>query len=195
MSKGIMAGVIGVIAVLIIIIGISLGVGYNRLITKDEDINSKYAQIEVRLQERHDKIGQLIATVDGLQEHAETIYNAITEARQAYADAIADGDMDALIEADAQEALALTDVLLVVEDNPLITASGGYYTLMDEISSMESALAVARRDYNNAVQEYNTSVRKFPTVLYAGIFGFEQDLDYWKMNDGADEVPEIDFGN
>lgn len=195
MNKTIFAGVVGAVLLVFIIIGVSLGVGYNRLVTKDEDINSKYGQIEVRLQERHDKIGQLIATVDGLQEHAETIYNAITAAREAYATAVANDDMDALIEADAQEALAITDVLLVVEDNPLITASGGYYTLMDEISSMESALAVARRDFNNAVQEYNTSVRKFPTVLYAGMFGFDKDLDYWKMSDGAEDVPEIDFGD
>lgn len=156
MNKPIVLGMISAIVLIVGILAISLGTGYNRLVTKDEDIASKYSQIEVRLQERHDKIGQLIATVDGLQEHAETIYNAITEARQAYADAIASEDMDALIAADAQEALAITDVLLVVEDNPLITASGGYYTLMDEISSMESALAVARRDFNNAVQEYNT---------------------------------------
>lgn len=194
MNKTVLYGIIGTFVLFVIIIGISLGVGYNRLVTKDEDINSKYSQIEVRLQERHDKIGQLIATVDGLQEHAETIYNAITEAREAYAEAIAEGDMDALIDADAQAALALTDVLLVVEDNPLITAGSGYTALMDEISSMESALAVARRDYNEAVQEYNTSVRKFPTVIYAGMFGFEKDLTYWKMNDGADEVPEINFG-
>lgn len=195
MNKTVLWGILGTVAILVIIIGTSLGVGYNRLVTKDEDINAKYSQIEIRLQERHDKIGQLVGTVEGLQEHAETIYNAITEARQAYADAVANSDMDALIEADAMEAQAVTDLLVVVEDNPLITATSGFTALMDEISSMESALAVARRDYNTAVQEYNTSVRRFPTVLYAGMFGFERDLEYWKMNDGADEVPEINFGD
>ncbi len=195
MNKTLIYGVLAAIALVLAIIGLSLGVGYNRLVTKDEDIDAKYSQIEIRLQERHDKIGQLVGTVEGLQEHAETIYNAITEAREAYADAVANSDMDALIEADAMEAQAVTDLLVVVEDNPLITATAGFTSLMDEISSMESALAVARRDYNTAVQEYNTSVRKFPTVLYAGMFGFERDLEYWKMNDGADEVPEINFGD
>jgi len=187
--------VIGVLAVFVVVIGISLISGYNSLVDVDEDISAKYAQIENRLQERHDKIGQIIAAVDGLQAHAEEIYNAITTARQAYADAILSGDMDALIAADAGEALALTQVLAVVEDNPLISATGGYYALIDEISSMESALSIARRDYNEAVQDYNVAVRKFPKVLYASLFGFEKEMPYWKINDGADEVPVIDFGN
>lgn len=186
--------VIGVLAVFVVVIGISLITGYNSLVDVDEDISAKYAQIENRLQERHDKIGQIIAAVDGLQAHAEEIYNAITAARQAYADAILSGDMDALIAADAGEAIALTQVLAVVEDNPLISATGGYYALIDEISSMESALSIARRDYNEAVQDYNVAVRKFPKVLYASLFGFEKEMPYWKINDGADEVPVIDFG-
>ena len=65
--------------------------------------------------------------------------------------------------------------------------------LIDEISSIESSLAVARRDYNEAVQDYNASVRRFPRVLYAGMFGFDKSVEYWKMNDGADEVPVIEF--
>lgn len=193
MNKKILLPVLSVIVVIILVFGIGLIVGYNNLVDLDEDINSKYAQIEVRLQERHDKIGQILDAVQGLQEHAVTIYNAITSARAAYASAVTSNDIDAMVEADAAEASALSSLLVVVEDNPLITATGGYYSLIDEISSMESALAVARRDYNNAVQDYNTSVRKFPRVLYASVFGFEKDIPYWKMNDGADEVPEIVF--
>ncbi len=186
---------LGVILAFLLFVGFSLMASYNNLVELDEQINSSHSQIEVRLQERHDKIGQLLGAINGLQEHAETIYDAITAARQAYANAISSGDMDAIIAADAQEAVALTDVLLVVEDNPLITATAGYVALIDEISSMESALAVARRDYNESVQSFNTRVRKFPTVLFVTAFGFEKELEYWKMNDGADEVPVIDFGD
>lgn len=186
---------IGVVVAFIVFVGISLIVSYNNLVELDEEINQSYSQIEVRLQERHDKIGQLLGTISGLQEHAETIYNAIVAARQAYADAIAGGDMDALIAADAAEALAITDVLLVVEDNPLITATSGYSALITEIASMEAALAVARRDYNLAVQSFNTKARKFPTVMFVSAFGFDKEVEYWKMNDGADEVPVIDFGD
>ena len=176
-----------------LLVALSMIGGYNGLVNLDEDINSKYAQIEVRLQERHDKIGQILGAVTGLQEHAESIYTMITDARTAYAQAVSDGDMDAMIEADALTALSFAELLVVVEDNPLITANAGYYQLIDEISSMESALAVARRDFNEAVEVYNAAVRRFPRVLYASMFGFEKNLAYWKMNDGADEVPVIEF--
>lgn len=183
---------LGIFGFIVVLLGIMLITGYNGLVTLDTNIDGKYAQIENRLQERHDKIGQVLGAVSGLQEHAETIYNAITAARAAYASA---STMEELIEADTAEAIAFTDLLVVVEDNPLITATGGYYALIDEISSMESALSVARRDYNEAVQDYNASVRRFPRVLYASLFGFEREVDYWKMNDGADEVPVIDFND
>ncbi len=187
--------VIGAFVLLLVAFGISIAVSYNNLVDLDEDISYNYSQIENRLQERHDKIGQILGAVEGLQEHAETIYDAITAARAAYASASSTGDIEALIAADAQEALALTDLLVVVEDNPLITATSAYNGLIDEISSMESALSVARRDYNIAVQSYNAKVRKFPTVIVAGMFNFDGDLPYWKMNDGADEVPVVDFGD
>lgn len=76
-----------------------------------------------------------------------------------------------MIAADALEALAMTQLLVVIEDNPLITAGAGYQALIDSISSFESALFVARRDYNDAVADYNIMVRKFPKVLYASLFG------------------------
>jgi LemA protein len=184
-----------IVLIVLLILGIGLITGYNSLVTLDEDISGKYSQIENRLQERHDKIGQIVASVSGLQEHAESIYTQITQARAAYAAAVAANDTEAMIEADALEAIALTNLLVVVEDNPLITANAGYYALIDEISAMESALSVARRDYNEDVQSYNTSVRRFPRVLYASLLGFEREMTYWKMNDGADEVPVIDFGD
>jgi LemA protein len=182
-------------AFLVVIFLVGMIFGYNNLVDLDVSIDGKYSQIEVRLQERHDKIPMIVATVEGLQEHAETIYNMITSARAAYASAEASGDMDAMIAADALEAIAITELIAVVEDNPLVTATSGYLALIDEISGIESALAVARRDYNNAVQEYNASVRKFPRVLYASFLGFEKDLSFWRMNEGADEVPVIDFSD
>ncbi|PKK86230.1 MAG: hypothetical protein CVV63_04535, partial [Tenericutes bacterium HGW-Tenericutes-8] len=144
----------GVIFLFLVIIGISLIVGYNNLVDLDEDIQGKYAEVENRLQERHDKIGQVVDAVDGLQEYALSVYEAITAARTAYNAA---DSLEELIEADALTAAAFTDLLVVVEDNPNINVSSGYVALIDEISSMESALSVARRDYNESVQDYNAS--------------------------------------
>lgn len=187
--------IIAVVAVVVVFLGLTAILGYNRLVNLDEDINYYQSQIENRLEERHNKIGQILNVVIGLQEHAETIYEAITDARQAYADAKASGNIEDMIEADALEAMSFTDVLIAIEDNPLITAQSGFDTLIAEISSMESALSVARRDYNNSVADYNVGVRKFPAILYASLFGFDREAVYWKMSEGAEEVPVIDFGD
>lgn len=184
---------LGISGLIVLILSIMLITGYNSLVRMDNNVEGKYAQIENRLQQRYELIGQVLGAVSGLQQHSENIWTMITNARQAYASA---QTIDELIQADAAQAVAFTSVLAVIEDNPqLINANSGYYALIDQISSMESQLAVARRDYNEAVQSYNTSVRMFPRVLYASLFGFERKLDYWKMNDGSDEVPIIDFND
>ncbi|MDD4070656.1 MAG: LemA family protein [Candidatus Izemoplasmatales bacterium] len=187
--------VLAIVGVVVAVFSIITIFSYNHLVNMDEDVSLYYSQIDNRLQERHDKIGQILAVVNGLQEHAETIYNAITAARTAYAEAKAANDIEGMIEADALEAVAFTDVLIAIEDNPLITAESGFQSLIYEISGMESALSQARKDYNEAVADYNRGVRKFPSVIFANLFGFESERDYWKMNEGADEVPEIDFGD
>jgi LemA protein len=188
-SKNVVLGSIGFIVVLLLVLLVS---GYNGLVNLDEDIDAKYSQVENRLQERHDKIGQILGAVSGLQEHAESIYQMITDARAQYASS---ESLDDLIQADAAAAVAFTDLLVVVEDNPNITATSAYYALIDEISSMESALSIARRDYNDSVKDYNASVRRFPRIMYASLFNFEKEYDYWKINDGADEVPVIEFND
>ena len=184
--------ILGLIGLLLILIAIIMITTYNNLVDLDEDIHGKYSQIENRLRERSDKINQIVASVSGLQEHAESIYNAITSARQAYQSA---QTMEELIAADAAQALAFSNFLVVVEDNPNITATSAYNELIYEISMMESTLSVARRDYNLSVQDYNASVRRFPRVFFANLFGFEKSYEYWKINDGADEVPAIDFND
>lgn len=184
--------ILGIIGLLLILIAIIMITTYNGLVNMDEDISAKYSQVENRLQERSDKINQIVLSVSGLQEHAESIYNAITSARLAYQSA---QTMEELIAADAAQAIAFTSLLAVVEDNPNITASQAYNELIYEISMMESTLSVARRDYNLSVQTYNAAVRRFPRVFFVNLLGFEKSYDYWKINDGADEVPVIDFND
>ena len=189
-GKSVALIVSAILGVFVLIIGISLIVGYNGLVVLEEDITGKYEQVENRLLERHDKIGLIVQSVEGLQAHELAVYQAIVDARIAYANATT---MDDLINADNLEAIALTNLLVVMENYPDIAAAGGFYMLIDEISSMESALSQARRDYNLAVQDYNVETRKFPKVLYAKLLGFETTYEYWKLNDGEDDLPVIDF--
>jgi len=138
---------------------------------------------------------QLIAAVEGLEDHAETIYDKVVSARGLYDAAVASGNPDEIIAADAAEAEALADFVayMLVEDDPDVNAMAAYGQLMGDIEWLEGTLAVARRDYNESVLAYNTSVLKFPRVLYASMFGFARSYEYWKMNDGADEIPVVDF--
>jgi LemA protein len=179
--------------VLIFVIG--LWSGYNSLVDADVAIDETYTSIEGRLQQRFDTINSFVATIEGLQEHAESIYDMITSARTQYLTAKASGNIDELIEADAAQVQAMNQLLLLMEDNPAnINALAGYQALLDTIASLESQLFVARRDYNEAVADYNASVRRFPKVLYASMLGFETEKPFWRLSEGAGEVPVIDFG-
>ncbi|MFA5006198.1 MAG: LemA family protein [Candidatus Izemoplasmatales bacterium] len=193
--KKILAIVVAVLGILVVTVAITLITGYNGLVESEAKIHANESQIEIRLQERHDMLGQLIAAVGGLQEHEQAIYDAIVSARGLYDNAVESGDPDAVIAADAAEAQALSDFLayVVVEDNPELTVDDAYYELMDAIELTEGMLAVARYDYNQSVLAYNVDVRKFPKVLYASMFGFAGSYEYWKMNGGADEIPVVDF--
>lgn len=177
----------------ILLVLISVIVGYNSLVESDEEVDRTQSEVVNRLNQRQDLIGQLVPTVEGLQEHEKGIYDKITDARIAFADAKNIGDIEGMVEADALQVEAMNQLIVVVEDNPELQTTAAFTGLMDNISAMESSIAQARRDYNNSVSEYNKSVRKFPKMIYASLFGFENDKPYWKMNDGADEIPQIDF--
>lgn len=194
-SKGIVLGLAGFVSLLILITGITLMVGYNRLVDLDESINGKMAQVDNRLQERKDKIDQLVDVVEGYTTVEQSIYTMITNARTSYAAAKVAGDADGMAEADALEIQAINALLAIVEDNPEIKSSQVYISLMIEISSMESALSTARLRYNEAVETYNRSARQFPRILFVQMFDFDTSKTYWKINDGAGEVPDINFGD
>lgn len=190
-KTGIIIG--AVTGVIVITLGVMLITGYNGLVTRKQDISAKEGQIQVRLQERHDKITMIVAAVNGLEQYALDVYEQITAARAAYASAEATENFAGLVNADALESVALTNLIAVVEDNPDLGVSEAYTSLIDEIASIESALAVARRDYNTAVQEYNNGAQTFPNNVYTAIFGFDKEVDYWKTNDGSSEIPSVIF--
>lgn len=195
MKSGIRIALI-VVALLVVIVGGSLIGGYNALVDRDIAVDEAFTTIEGRLQQRYDTIGQMVGAIEGLQEQQSEIYEMITDARTQYLNAKQSGDVEALVEADAAQAEAMMQLLAIVESNPEgLNVGALYYTLMDTIASLENQLFVARRDYNEAVADYNVSTRRFPSVLYAQMFGFERELPYWRLSDGAGEVPVIDIGS
>lgn len=195
MKKGVLIAIVSIVLV-VIILGSTTIVNYNSLVNADEDVALASSQVTSRLNQRQALINQLVPTVVGLQEHALEIYTLITAAREAYSIASAANDLAGMIEADAAEAVAINQLLAVMEDNPSeIFAGEGFLELMQEIAGMEASIAYHRGLYNDAVSEYNRDVRSFPKMIFASMFHFDDSKPYWKMNDGAETIPQIDFTN
>ncbi len=192
-QKSIILSVFGIVVLIVLIIGIQTIVFYNRFIDKDETIEDNYATVFSNFEQRHNTITQIVATVNGLQQHELAIYNKIIEARTAYAAALANNDVKALAEADALEAVAVTELLFAIENNPNLVTADSFEGLMDTIYVLESMLKTARDDYNDAVKAYNKTSKRFPGLVYRSIFGFEKEKEYWKIDDGKTEIPDISF--
>ena len=182
-------GPIGIIVIILVVIALLFIPKYNSLVTAEENVDSKWAQVENQLQRRYDLIPNLVESVKGYSNHEQEVIANITEARAQMGSASSPEE-----QAVANDALtgALSRLLVVVENYPNLKADANFRQLMDELAGTENRLAVAREDYNNEVQQFNKHVKRFPGNLMAGMFGFEQ-KEYFKATAGADKAPSIDF--
>ncbi|MGE7810556.1 LemA family protein [Lysinibacillus capsici] len=182
-------GPIGIIVIILVVIALLFIPKYNSLVTAEENVDSKWAQVENQLQRRYDLIPNLVESVKGYANHEQEVIANITEARAQMGSASSPEE-----QAVANDALtgALSRLLVVVENYPNLKADANFRQLMDELAGTENRLAVAREDYNNEVQQFNKHVKRFPGNLMAGMFGFEQ-KEYFKAAAGADKAPSIDF--
>ncbi|WP_016993911.1 LemA family protein [Lysinibacillus boronitolerans] len=182
-------GPIGIIVIILVVIALLFIPKYNSLVTAEENVDSKWAQVENQLQRRYDLIPNLVESVKGYASHEQEVIANITQARAQMGSARTPEE-----QAVANDALtgALSRLLVVVENYPNLKADANFRQLMDELAGTENRLAVAREDYNNEVQQFNKHVKRFPGNLMAGMFGFEQ-KEYFKAAAGADKAPSIDF--
>lgn len=181
--------ILGVIALVVIILVSSISGTYNSLVTLETNLESKQAAISTQLQRRSDLIPNLVSTVKGYAAHEEEVYTAIADARSKLAGA---DTVEEMSEADASLSGALSRLLVVVENYPELKANENFIALQDQLEGTENRIAVARNDYNNAANEYNAKIRRFPTNIFAGMFGFEK-ADYFEAEEGAEKVPEVSF--
>lgn len=182
----------------IVIIGIILVIGliiiafagtYNKLVSKEENVINKFADIDTMLQRRMDLIPNLVNTVKGFASHETEIMNSVTEARAKLAGA---NTIEEKATANAELSNSLNRLLVVVENYPDLKSSANFIQLSDELAGTENRIAVARRDYNDAVRDYNSTIKKFPSNMIAGMFGFESKV-YFEAKEGADVVPNVEF--
>lgn len=191
------------LVVLVLVLGV-VGCGatstYNSLVQDDEQVQEAWSNLQAAYQRRADLIPNLVETVQGAADFEQETLTSVTEARsKATSIQVSADDLDNPQRVrqfqEAQSALgkSLGRLLAVSENYPELRATQNFSDLQAQLEGTENRITVARRDYNNAVREYNTQVRSLPTVLFAGLMGFEAKTPF-EAETGADQAPDVDFG-
>ncbi|KXK41105.1 MAG: LemA family protein [Chlorobi bacterium OLB5] len=175
------------------------GCGYNSLVEQDEKVNQAWAQVENQYQRRADLIPNLVKTVQGYADFEKDVLTEVTELRSKVGqiklstDDLSDEEKFKQF-SDAQDKLsgALSRLLVVAENYPQLKANENFLQLQSQLEGTENRISVERKKFNEAVQEFNTSVRRFPTLITAKIFGFKE-KQYFKSAPGTDKAPDVNF--
>lgn len=170
------------------------GCGYNTIQSLDEAAAQSKQQIEVQLQRRADLIPNLVNVVKGIAQQELDVLTNVTRARAGLMDAVQSGDPERMANANADLSAQLAIVnRSVVEAYPQLASNESFLRLQDELTGTENRIAVSRTDYNEAVRQYNTYIRRFPATLTAKVTGAQQRKYFEVTNPGAREVPTVDL--
>src|SRR5438477_9360925 len=187
--------VLGIVILLVLIVGGVAISTYNGLVTKQQNVNAKWSQVENQMQRRADLIPNIVATVKGVAGLEERVFTKIAEARSQLLTTIQNPNSttEDKIAADNNLTQAMRDggllgtggrFLSITENYPQLKSNESFLRLQDELSGTENRLSVARRDFNLAAQDYNTTRSRFPMVLFAGLTGFKA-APYFQADQGA----------
>lgn len=170
----------------------SIYVGHrNQMVRLKESIDAQWSQVDVVLQRRADLIPNLVETVKGYAAQEQKVFGDIANARAALLGAKTPSDK---IAANGQLDGALGRLLAIAENYPQLKSNENFMRLQDELAGTENRIAIERRRYNEAVQAYNTYIGLFPNNIVASIAGFHRDDAYFKTDEGARQVPKVNFG-
>ena len=175
------------------------GCGYNKLVTLEEGVNSAWSQVENQYQRRADLIPNLVSTVQGSADFEKSTLTEVTDARSRVgqiklsADDLSDPEkFQAFQKAQDQLSSALSRLLVVSENYPQLRSNENFLQLQSQLEGTENRISVERRRFNETVQNYNTEIRSFPTMIVAKIFGFK-DKEYFKSVAGSEKAPDVNF--
>ena len=172
--------------------------GYNTMVKMDEDVKSKWNQVETQYQRRSDLIPNLVSTVKGAAKFEQSTLTAVVEARAKATQVKVDADdlspekLEKFQAAQGQVSQALGKLMVLTENYPELKATEQFRDLSVQLEGTENRIAVARKDFNDAIQIYNTKVRSFPNNLTAGMFGFKTKTGF-KSDAGAENAPKVAF--
>lgn len=194
MKKGTIA-IIAVVAVVAVLIIWGVGI-YNGLVSKQENVNKAIGNVQTAFQKRADLIPNLVETVKQYGEYERGTLEAVVEARSKATSITLDPSnlteesLKNYMNAQNDLSGALSRLLVTVEQYPDLKANQNYLDLQSQLEGCENGIANARREWQEAVQTYNTSVRRFPNNIFAGMFGFEKS-PYFEASEGAEKAPDV----
>jgi len=181
---------VGLVVVAVIVLGaVAGGCSYNKFTTQEEALKAQWGQVENQLQRRHDLIPNLVETTKGFAQQEKDVFQSVADARTKYAGATTPEQKIAGANA---ESSAIARLLVVMEAYPQLKSDQVFMNLQFELAGAENRIADERRRYNERVNEYDTSLRKFPANLTASLFGFKA-YPYFNAADDAKTAPKVDF--
>jgi LemA protein len=183
-------GTLAAVLLLFLIVGGGACSTYNSLYGKREVVKKEWSNVDVNLQRRADLVPNLVNTVKGYTKHEEQVFGEIAQARSRLLNPQA--TTDEKIAANGQMDSALSRLLVISENYPDLKANEQYKNLMTQLEGTENRIAVSRRDYNERVADYNTSMGHFPGVIFANMFGFQREEEF-KVDPAKREAPTVDF--
>jgi LemA protein len=174
--------------------------GYNQMVTLDEQVANRWANVQNAYQRRADLVPNLVNTVRGAADFERGTLTEVIEARsratsvQISPENLTPENIQRFQQAQGELSGALSRLLVTVEQYPQLRANQNFLDLQAQLEGTENRIAVERRNYNESVQQYNSYVRSFPNNLFAGMYGFER-KGFFEADPGAQRAPTVDFGN
>jgi len=192
MSKGLLVvlGIVGVLVLALLMVFGSFVSAKNQMVGKDQAVKAAWSEVDVQLQRRADLIPNLVETVKGFTKEENSVFAEIANARAGMLNA---QTPQSKIAANGQLDGALGRLLLLTENYPQLRSSEQFMRLQDELSGTENRISVARKRYNDAIQEYNTFILQFPNSIWAGMAGFQKNDAYFAASEAAKTVPNVKF--
>ena len=172
--------------------------GYNSLVGMEENVNNQWANVETQYQRRSDLIPNLVNTVKGYATHEQETLEGVVEARSKATQIKVDPQnltpekLAEYQQAQGQLATALGKLLAITENYPDLKANQNFQELQAQLEGTENRITVARKNFNDAAREFNTSIRRFPNNILAGLFGFDK-RTYFEAQEGAETAPSVEF--
>jgi LemA protein len=187
---GITLGILGVLIVAVFMVFGSYVSAKNQMVAKDQNVKASWSEVDVQLERRADLIPNLVETVKGFTKEESTVYGDIANARAGMLNAQGPA---AKIAANGQLDSALGRLLMLTENYPQLRSSDQFMRLQDELAGTENRISVARKRYNDALQDYNTFVQQFPNSIWAGMAGYKVNDAYFTASPAAQAVPSVKF--